>query len=130
MRLIDPEQPTSWIHPDERSDPKNATIFHIIPLSEGAVRKIMAAHPTRISGEGATMDEDEIRFDTFLSQVPTIEGVQWPGTSETVTITEKSDRIRFYDSMPARKSKAIYLAIQNTALLNEGDAKNFEGSSD
>ena len=135
MRLIDPESPIRWIHPDERGDPKNATVFHILPLSEGALRKIMAAHPTRISGGAGTMvettmDEDEIRFDTFMSQVPQIDNVQWPGAATTINITKPEERARFYDMMPAKTGKAIHLAIQNTALLTEGDAKNFEGSSD
>lgn len=129
MRLIDPESSIRWIHPAEREDPANATVFHIIPLSEGVARKIKAAHPTVVTQNGATMNENEIRHDIFLSQVVKIDNVQWPGSAESVTISDRKDRERFYDSMPAEYGMAIYAAIQNTGDLDEGDAKNFGDSS-
>lgn len=129
MRLIDPEHPIRWIHPDEREKPKDATVFHIIPLSEGAARKIRAAHPTHITLSGATLSEDEIRHDMFLSQVVRVDNVQWPGAAVLVSITEKADLERFFDSMPSEYGSALRDAIQNTASLDEGDAKNFGDSS-
>lgn len=129
MRLIDPEQPIRWIHPIERDNPAHATVFCIVPLSEGVARKIKAAHPTRITNAGATMNEDVIRRDVFLSQVVRIDNVQWPGSPETVSITSVEDREHFFDSMPAQYGAAIYAAIQNTGDLDRGDVKNFEGSS-
>jgi hypothetical protein len=129
MRLIDPELAMPWIHPRERALPDTATVFHIVPLTEGVARLIRAAYPTRIDENGATLNDEEIKREMFARQVRKIERVEWPGSHEPVTIDTKEDVLRFFDSMPTGWADEIFRAIQNTAVLSEGEAKNFGASS-
>jgi hypothetical protein len=123
MRLIDPEQPIRWIHPEEM-DSDNPTVFHLLPITEGVWRKIRALSPTRVDTGGAIIDEDGIRQEMFLRQVVAIENVTWPDGKNVAKIEGRDAVAKFYDHMEPRYAEAIYIAIQNTGKLKEGEVKN------
>jgi len=127
LRLIDPKCAVPWIHPDQRGD-EHAMLFHIVPLTEGQARKLNTAHPTSMVNGAVVLDRSSVLLAMFLSNVSKIENVMWPGSDAPVTIEGAADLTRFVDSFPAASFDPIYAAIQNTAILDEGAAKNFGGS--
>jgi hypothetical protein len=128
MRLIDPDKGIPWIHPDERGQ-EGATTFHIVPLSEGQSRRLMAAHQNIKDGGAPQIDIDKFLGDLYLKNVVRIDNVLWPGSTAPVMITSVEDRLRFLECVPAGFMGAIYAAIQNLSKLDEGEVKNSDGSS-
>lgn len=129
MRLIDPEHGVRWVHPDERGVP-DATVFHIVPMTEGQSRRLLAAHQNiRSDGTLPQIDIDKFLSDLYLKNVIKIENVLWPRSAAPVTITSESDRLRFLECVPAGFMGAVYMAIQNLSKLDEGEVKNSSGSS-
>jgi hypothetical protein len=129
MRLINPEKGVRWIHPDER-DQDTPTIFHIVPLTEGQSRRLLAARQNiRADGGAVQIDIDKFLGDLYLKNVVQIDNVLWPGSTTPVTIATEADRLRFLECVPAGFMGPIYQAIQNLSKLDEGEIKNSGGSS-
>lgn len=121
IRLIDPSQPISWVHPSERGK-DNPTVFKIVALTEGRARALRAQY---IMGpDNKTPDINGFKMSMFLECVKAIENVTMPGDVVPRTINAPEDIRLFLDCLPVELVSPIYEAIQNITELDEGTLKN------
>ena len=126
LRLFDPTKPIPWVHPAERdSDGKakpDATIFYMIPLTEGKARTINTVFAA--DGKPATSDVNAWFKALFMECIVKIENALLPGFASPRTISGPDDLRQFWDCIPAEYCRPIYIALQNMKELDEGTTKN------
>lgn len=124
LRLIG--EPVPWVHPTEREPggeaKENATIFHILAMTEGQSRKLRAVALTK--NEVTVSQLNRLMQEMFMACVVKIENIQLPGDSAPRTIEDLAGKERFLDCVPAEYMQPIYQAIQNLSDLDEGARKN------
>jgi len=132
INLIDPSRPVAWTHPLEAEAPRSERmVFYIVPLTEAVSRALGAAFPSTFEREtGFSLSRDELMSEMFVKCVKKIENVLMPGETNRRTLQGEADVRAFLDVLPAAVSGPIFVAIQNTAVLNAGQAKNSDGSRD
>ena len=125
IRLIDPSVPTQWVHPSEKGN-KDATVFHVVGMTEGAARILRAQYMTGpiISAEQV----NAMKSASFAQCVKRIDNVILPGESVARTIDKPEDIQKFVNCLPVALAQEIYEAINNIADLDAGTIKNSEGS--
>lgn len=119
IRLINPDKPIKWVHPEER-DKDNPTVFNIVALSEGAAREIR----NEFINKSDKPDVNGFRMAMFLKAVKSIENVTMPGDSQPRSISAPEDIRMFLDCLPVESVGPIYEAIQNLTELDAGTIKN------
>lgn len=129
LRLIDAQAGLKYVRPEDESDPQPTTFWYH-PMTEGVARRITAKHPPAASfaSQTITFNEAAIRLEAFLALVFKIENVQWPGSSESVTLTKPEEMRRFLDYSPPGALDGLYSALQVSGRLTETESKNSEGS--
>lgn len=125
IRLIDPNVPIQWVHPSEKGK-KDATVFHVVGMTEGAARILRAQYMTGpiISAEQV----NAMKSAAFTQCVKRIDNVMFPGESAPHTIDKPEDIQKFVNFLPVALAQEIYDAINNIADLDAGTIKNSDES--
>lgn len=126
IRLINPDKPIKWAHPQDRDvgghPLPNATVFNIVALTEGKARELRSQFIT--GADTKAVDINAFKMEMFLLCVKSIDNVTMPGDSQPRSLNAPEDIRLFLDWLPVELVGPIYDAIQNLTDLDAGTIKN------